>query len=119
MQLIAIPVPARDERRRYLRYSVRCLCWLEGEQTTIFGPTGDVGLGGVFLRTAIPLEEGQRVEVALSIGEQADAVTAEGLVTRSVKVRQGLRHGVGVKFVRIFNGRDSLRRFLGKRIKPV
>jgi hypothetical protein len=116
MQVIG--VASRNERRRYLRYSVRCQCWLESEQATVFGPTADVGLGGVFLRTAVPLEEGQRVEIALSIGKQAQTVTAEGLVTRSVKARQGLRHGVGVEFVRIFDGRDSLKRFLGKRARP-
>ena len=112
MELIA--GHTKSERRRYLRYAVRCLCWLESEQATIFGSTADIGLGGVFLRTAVPLAAGQKVEIALNIGKRAQAVTAEGLVTRSVRARQGLRHGVGVEFVHIFDGRDSLKRFLGR-----
>jgi hypothetical protein len=110
MQLVAIP--SRDERRRYSRYAVRCRCWLESDGATVFGPTADVGLGGVFLRTAVPLREGQRVDVALSIGRKAP-VTASGIVTRSVRAQHGSRHGVGVEFTRIFDGRDTLRRFLG------
>ena len=117
MQLIAAPARAisRDERRRYSRYAVRCRCWLESDEATIFGPTADVGLGGVFLRSAVPLGEGQRVEVALSIGRKEQAVTAEGIVTRSVRAQHGLRHGIGVEFLRILDGRDSLKRFLGAR----
>jgi hypothetical protein len=113
MQLVAIA--SRDERRRYLRYAVRCRCWIESDGSTVFGPTADVGLGGVFLRTAVPLREGQRVDVALAIGHKGSAVTAAGIVTRSVRAQHGSRHGVGVEFVRIFDGRESLKRFLGQK----
>jgi len=49
--------PSRDvphddggsDRRRYLRYSVQCQCWLESDQATAYGPTADLALGGVFL----------------------------------------------------------------------
>lgn len=108
-------VPASDERRRYLRYAVRCRCWLESEHATVFGPTADVGLGGVFLRTAVPLNEGDRVAVALNIGRSGEAVTAEGVVTRAVRAYQGSRHGVGVEFVRICDGGDNLQQFLGSK----
>ena len=112
MQLIDFA--KQDERRRYLRYAVRCRCWLEGEQTTVFGPTADVGLGGVFLRTAVPLAEGDRVHVALSIDDSDErAVRAEGVVTRAVRAQPGSRYGVGVEFVRISDGRESLSSFLG------
>jgi hypothetical protein len=108
-------VLSESERRRHLRYSVQCQCWIESEQVTVFGPTADVGLGGLFLRTAVPLIEGQRVEVALRIGRKGQAVTAEGVVTRAIKAQHGLRHGVGVEFLRIVDGRDGLKRFLGAR----
>ena len=118
-----------DERRRYLRYAVSCHCWLESDESTVFGPTADVALGGVFLRTAVPLIEGQRVRVALTISgssgsapavrggpsleRKGQPVIADGVVTRAVRAQHGLRHGVGVAFLDILDGRDSLRTFLG------
>jgi hypothetical protein len=104
-----------QERRRYLRYAVRCQCWLESENATVFGPTADVALGGVFLRTAVPLAEGARVQVALTLGRKAQPVVADGVVTRAVRAQHGLRHGVGVEFVNIVDGRENLRKFLGGR----
>jgi hypothetical protein len=106
---------SNEERRRYLRYAVRCKCWLESEQATVFGPTADVALGGVFLRTAVPLTEGERVQVALTLGRRAQPVVADGIVTRAVRAQHGSRHGVGVEFVNIVDGRETLRRFLGGR----
>ena len=116
----AIPVRstvshARDERRRYLRYALRCECWLECEESSVFGATVDVGLGGLFLRTAIPLPKGQRVRVALSLGRKAQPVLAEGLVTRAVRARQGQRYGLGVEFVDIGEGHEGLVRLLNAR----
>jgi hypothetical protein len=107
-----------SDRRRYLRYSVQCQCWLESNEATAYGPTADLALGGVFLRTAVPLAQGDQVEVALSIGRKGIAVRAQGVVTRSVRARQGRRHGVGVEFVRILYGGQRLLNFLGRAQKP-
>lgn len=117
----AIPLPGspparpRPERRRYLRYAVRCECWLECEEASVFGSTADLGLGGLFLRTAIPLSQGQRVRVALSLDGTGHGVVAEGLVTRAVRAQHGQRHGVGVEFTDISNGREGLSLFLTDR----
>ena len=107
-----------SDRRRYLRYSVQCQCWLESAEATAYGPTADLALGGVFLRTAVPLVQGDQVEVALSIGRKGIAVRAQGVVTRSVRAPQGRRHGVGVEFVRILYGGQRLLNFLGRAQKP-
>jgi uncharacterized protein (TIGR02266 family) len=118
MHAIPLSAPlsrARPERRRYLRYAVRCECWLESDDASVFGSTADVGLGGLFLRTAIPLREGQRVRVALSLDGSGHAVTAEGLVTRAVRAERGRRHGVGVEFTDISDGREGLHLFLNER----
>ena len=101
-----------SDRRRYERYAVRCDCWLEGDETSIYGPTADVGLGGVFLRTAVPLPLGHAVDVRLTIG--GNAVTASGVVTRTVPPQHGSRHGVGVEFLKIRDGSSELLQFLGK-----
>lgn len=59
-------VEIRTERRRSRRYVLHCPCWLEREKETIFGTTADIGLGGLFVTTAIPMEPGVKVEVRLN-----------------------------------------------------
>ncbi|MDD9935607.1 MAG: PilZ domain-containing protein [Myxococcales bacterium] len=107
--------PKEAERRRYDRYAVRCDCWLERDDAAVYGPTADLGLGGLFLRTAIPMHHGQRVEVALSVESAGTPVVARGVVTRTVPAQHGRRHGVGVQFLEFVDGRDSLQRFLKAR----
>jgi hypothetical protein len=103
------------ERRRYARYAVRCDCWLEHEGAAIYGPTADLGAGGLFLRTAVPLEHGQQVDVMLNITGASEPVVAHGVVTRRVRARHGRRHGLGVAFVDIVGGRENLQRLLDDR----
>jgi hypothetical protein len=114
MQMLGPRPEASDhERRRYSRYALRCRCWLESAEASVFGPTADVGLGGLFLRTAIPLAEGQRVQVSLQVERKPQPIVADAVVTRAVRAGQGMRHGVGVEFLDIVQGRDFLRRSLG------
>ena len=118
MQMIAsqnLEPLGRDERRQYLRYALRCECWLESEGESLFATTADVGLGGLFLRTALPIGLGQRVQVALCLKPDRDSVEVEGLVTRTVPARHGHRHGIGVQFLELGENRESLRRFLSSR----
>jgi Tfp pilus assembly protein PilZ len=96
-----------------MRFAVRCQCWLESDEASIFGPTADIGLGGLFLRTAVPMTPGQPLEIALSLGAKTHAVVARGVVTRAVRAERGRRHGVGVAFVDIVDGRAVLESFLG------
>lgn len=102
-----------DDRRRSTRFAVRCQCWLESNEASIFGPTADIGLGGLFLRTAVPLPEGMRLKIALKLGKKANAVVANGIVTRALRAQHGRRHGVGVAFLEILDGRTFLESFLG------
>lgn len=89
----------RPERRRYQRHALPCECWLESDELTIFGPTIDVGIGGLFLRTAIPMATGAVVDVTLKVSLELAPFEAKAVVTRSVPARTGLRYGVGVEFV--------------------
>lgn len=98
---------ARPERRRYQRHALRCECWLEGEDVTIFGPTIDVGIGGLFLRTAIPVASGTHVDVTLKVSGERQPMAARAVVTRIVPARTGLRHGVAVEFLEIYQGRGA------------
>jgi len=103
--------PPRRRGRAYQRVPVRCGCWLEHEQATIYGTTVDLGCGGLFLRTAMPVKPGLSVRVTLQLpGEQT--VIADGKVVRTVARDEGDRPGLGVRFERLPNGEDSLRDFL-------
>jgi hypothetical protein len=104
--------PAGFERRRERRYAVRCDCWLERDDTTIYGTTADVGMGGVFLRTAIPIRPGDQFDVRLYINGAPDPVVARGMVARSILARSGMRYGVGVAFTSIREGQAELKSFL-------
>ena len=116
MQLIGTTRAAQSpsERRRYARYAVRCRCWIETEQTSLFSQTVDVGLGGLFLRTAVPLGEGQCVGITLDLG-QGEPLVAEGSVSRIVRPRSGVRHGLGLEFVNITSGKQHLQHVLRTR----
>jgi hypothetical protein len=81
---------------------------LEGDDVTIFGPTIDVGIGGLFLRTAIPVAGGALVDVTLRVLGERVPLAARAVVTRIVPARTGLRHGVGIEFLEIHEGRNAL-----------
>lgn len=106
---------ADAERRRYRRYAVKCSCWIERDDATVCATTADVGLGGLFLRTALPMADGASVDVVLDLEGGLPSIVADGVVTRRVPNRRGARHGVGVEFVQIRGGRDTLLQFLGGR----
>jgi hypothetical protein len=96
------------ERRRYDRYAVRCECWIEHDAATVHGQAADLGLGGVFLRTAVPVESGCHVDVLLVFGHDAQRVRARGIVTRIVAAERGRRHGIGIELTDIFEGGELL-----------
>jgi hypothetical protein len=105
---------ASHERRRYQRYAVRCRCWLESESASLFAQTVDVGLGGLFLRTGVPLAEGVTVGVTLELGREGHRLLAQGVVSRSVRPRLGTRHGMGVELTHVVDGLVGLERLLGR-----
>jgi hypothetical protein len=100
------------ERRLFQRYSVRCDCWLEQDTLTLYGTTADLGLGGLFLRSAVPMVDGSVVEIVLTVAGAGQPIVAHGLVTRAVRAGRGARHGIGVKFQKIVQGSEALRSFL-------
>ena len=110
---VSADLPQGYERRRNRRYAVRCDCWLERDDSTIYGTTADVGMGGLFLRTAIPLKPGKRFDVRLYVNGASSPVIARGIVARSILARgASVRYGVGVAFTCIEKGHDQLGSFL-------
>jgi uncharacterized protein (TIGR02266 family) len=101
----------RRRAREYQRIAVRCGCWLEHEQATIYGTTVDLGRGGLFLRTALPMDLGVPVRVTLHLPGEG-TVVADGKVVRAVAQQTGDRPGLGVRFERLPEGDDSLCAFL-------
>jgi uncharacterized protein (TIGR02266 family) len=103
---------SRRRARQYQRVAVRCGCWLEHQDATVFGTTVDIGRGGLFLRTALPMAPGMDVRVTLKL-PGLDAVVAEGQVVHRVSPQAGDRPGLGVRFDQVSVGDESLRDFLG------
>lgn len=100
------------ERRKYQRFALHCKCWLEGDEVTIFGTTADLGLGGLFLRSAVPIDRGFTVEIQLHSRDAERRLIACGVVTRTVRATPGRRHGLGVEFLEVRGGRGALTSFL-------
>lgn len=107
-----VSAPVSEGRHRaYRRVAVRCGCWLEHEQATIFGTTVDLGQGGLFLRTALPMPPGKAVRITLCL-PGSETVVADGEVVRAVAPHDGDRPGLGVRFEQLPEGEDSLHAFL-------
>lgn len=102
----------RRRAREFRRVAVRCGCWLEHAQATIYGSTVDLGRGGLFLRTALPVCPGDPVRVTLQLPD-CGPVVADGRVVRTVAPDAGDRPGLGVCFTELPHGAESLCAFLG------
>jgi len=98
----------RPERRRYQRHALPCECWLENDVLTIFGPTVDVGIGGLFVRTAVPVATGTLVVVTLKLNDEPRSIEAPAMVTRRVPAQAGFRYGVGIEFLEVESGVHAL-----------
>lgn len=102
----------RRRTRAFQRAAVRCGCWLEHEEATVYGTTIDLGRGGLFLRTALPMTPGVAVRVTLELpGHQP--VIADGEIVHRVAPAHGDRPGLGVRFDKLSSGDESLADFLG------
>ncbi len=111
---------ARRRPRAYRRIAVRCGCWLEHEGATVFGTTVDIGGGGLFLRTALPMDPGADVRVTLRLPDQRGHVIAEGQIVHRVAPARGDardRPGLGVRFIEVADG-QALGAFLGAPLSP-
>lgn len=104
----------RRRGRRYQRVAIRCGCWLEHEEATVFGTTVDLAEGGLFLRTALPMSPGSVVDVMLQLPGRAEPVQARGTIARRVAPADDGRPGLGVEFVELSRGASELARLLGR-----
>lgn len=106
------PGKSRRRPRAFQRVAVRCGCWLEHERATVFGTTVDLGRGGLFLRTALPMDPGSTVRVTLTLPGKRGLVVADGQVVHRVAPSEGDRPGLGVRFLELADG-QALGAFLG------
>jgi uncharacterized protein (TIGR02266 family) len=110
----ARPDDARaPNRRRAERLAVRCGCWLESDDATVFGRTVDLAEGGLLLRTALSLPLGTAVDVRLQLPGHATPVLARGRVARTEASAR--RVGVAVQLEQVRSGAEQLARFLAAR----
>lgn len=97
-----------------------CYCWIETPDLTLFGPTQNLGAGGLFVRTAAPVEDGTVVELSLKIAGEPEILHARAVVARSVARGCGLPGpGLGLRFVRIARGKTLLRNLLDRSLPLV
>jgi hypothetical protein len=110
--LVSLEGARHPERRRHPRHAMACHCWIDADQLTVLGPTQDIGVGGLFVRTAVPLDEGTLVDITLRAQDDPETLAARALVARAVRVRAGYCHGLGLEFVKIHHGQRLLRTLL-------
>ena len=109
-----------NDRRRHPRHPVYCSCWIETPGLTLFGPTQNLGAGGVFVRTAARLDEGTEVELGLTVAGEPEMLHARAVVARSaVRGRGPFGPGLGLRFVRIARGKTLLRTLLDRSLAMV
>jgi hypothetical protein len=110
---VCLPVIVRGERRRHERHTLRCHCWIETPDLTVFGPVHDIGAGGLFVRTGARLEPGTRVELCVQVDGNGEALEAVAIVARSEPRGYGLPvRGLGLELQRVLRGHSLLRTLL-------
>ena len=86
-----------DERRKSKRVSLRARCWCEGKTTTLFIQIHDASLGGLFLKTHVPFNPGERVTVRWKFPESKE----EHYASMAVVWKRAVPNppGMGLKFL--------------------
>jgi hypothetical protein len=114
------PVAQASDRRRHSRHDLIGHCWIDSPWLTLLGPTHDIGVGGLFVRTAAKLELGTPVEVCLRVPGESESLLAQALVARSVPIGFGPPcHGLGLAFVEIAHGQSLLRSLVNRSLPPL
>ena len=109
------PTPTEPDRRRHPRHDLMGHCWIDAPDLTLFGPTHDIGAGGLFVRTPAKLPLGTPVEVRLRMPGENEDVLVQALVARCGPIGFGPPcHGLGLSFVHIARGIARLRSVLAR-----
>lgn len=103
---------AGSDRRLRTRRTIRCECWLDRADTSLYSAEADVGHDRLFFRTGVPILPGEQVHVSLDFADGSGPVLAQGIVTEIVEASRGQRNGVGVSLSKIIEGDDELERHL-------
>lgn len=90
-----------SERRRHPRVPMSQPCWCESDEVTLYVKIVNASEGGVFLRTATPLEVGSRARLVFFSPDLGDEVVADVEVVRCVEEQPGRRRlpGMGLRFL--------------------
>jgi hypothetical protein len=68
-------------------------CWCQALEVSIYAQIGNVGEGGLFLRTPSPLQEGTRATLRLALGPTGNEKVVEAVVVWCSDAR-----GMGLRF---------------------
>ena len=103
-----------DENRKFERISSRLRCWCEGENITVYARIGNLGEGGLFLRTSTPLEEGSLAILRFGLGEPQE-VEAGAVVVWSREDEEFGPPGMGLRFADLDEVRlNRIREIMGQ-----
>jgi len=105
-----------SDKRRHPRFPITQRCWCESTNVTMYITIMNISRGGLFLKTAIPLPVGQKARILWKLADDQE-VEAEAEVVWSCQ-GGGSGHsgmlmmpGMGLRFVRVLKGQESLERF--------
>lgn len=102
-----------QDRRQYprLKCFVAVELRLEGSTAPLWGNLANTSLGGCFVETAAPLEDGTKLGIGLWVA--SGKVWVKGLVLKGVVTRSNPSFGVRIKFLGLeATERETLRQFL-------
>ena len=107
--------------RRYKRYRVEVEFWCRNESAIgeLTLETGDVSVGGAFLKSEVLLDEGDRLEIEVPVSGRAAPIRAEARVAWVRRFfEDGEPPGMGIEFMSISKeDQATLEKMIARRAK--
>jgi uncharacterized protein (TIGR02266 family) len=102
-----------SEHRRHPRIPIRQRVWCEGDQLTLFVQALNVSRGGLFVRTANPPAEGDRVRISFRDLREGEVV-AQTVVVWSRVEASVQQPGMGLRITAFERGANDFERFVAR-----
>ncbi|MCP4676577.1 MAG: PilZ domain-containing protein [Deltaproteobacteria bacterium] len=104
----------KDKERRFSpRIETDFPCWLERESVTLLGTVTDLSSDGLFMRTAVTIAKGSKVDLTVNLGEGKVAVKGRvAWLASSAHKSKGT--GIAISFDQITGGKNLLAHFVKK-----
>ncbi len=110
------------DKRRFTRLHSNFIVRIRGRRPTTFETLDlesritNISLGGVFIETPSPFDQGTVVELEFTIPRYADRVHVRGIVRWSGRTAEGAV-GMGIEFLEVVSSRDAVRGYVDDRVR--